>query len=53
MDQRSLAILILMLLTGKVAAGIIALFHNSSLPQAFNYGKAITFPISHEALPQK
>lgn len=53
MEQRSLAILILMLLTGKVAARVIALFHNSSLPKAFNYGKAIILLISHDALPQK
>ena len=38
MEHRSLAIVILMLLIGKVAAGDIAFFDNSSLPKA--YGKA-------------
>lgn len=41
MEHTSLAVLILMLLIGQVAAGdeLTSVFRNSSLPRAFNYGK--------------
>lgn len=53
-EHRPLAILILMLLIDKVAAGdkFLAFLHNSSLPKAFNYGKAYyILDQSWEALP--
>lgn len=43
-----------MLLTGKVAGGESAFFHNSSLPKAFNYGKVCySLAQSWQALPHK
>lgn len=36
-----------MLLIGKVVGGDGALFHNSSLPKAFYYGKACYILLSH------
>lgn len=54
MDNRAQVVLMLMLLTGKVAAGDTAFFLKSSLSKALNYGKVYNIPAkSGEALPHK